>query len=126
MQKLIWLLVFSLLIGGCAAPEKAEYRKISPQDAKEMLDTRSDIILLDVRTQEEFDAGHISGAVLLPNTEIAKGAAEALPDKGATILVYCRSGNRSASASRELISMGYTGVIDFGGIIEWPYDIVTE
>ena len=116
-----------LLLYGCAAPKKAaEYKKITAAEAKELLDKQEGAILLDVRTKEEFDQGHIPNALLLPNTEIKKQAGEKLPDKNALILVYCRSGNRSKSASEELLAMGYTQVYDFGGINDWPYETVTE
>lgn len=98
------------------------YKKITPDEAKELMNGSS--IILDVRTQEEFVAGHIEGAILIPNTSIAKAAPQMLADKDALILVYCRSGRRSALAANELIAMGYTKVYDFGGIIDWPYDIV--
>ncbi len=98
----------------------AKYQKISPEAAKKKMDAGG-VIVLDVRTQEEYDGGHIENAVLLPNTDIKDKAAEVLPDKNAVILVYCRSGNRSRSASQDLIDMGYTQVYDFGGIIDWPY-----
>jgi phage shock protein E len=99
------------------------YKKITPVEAKTLIDA-GNVIILDVRTQEEFDLGHIKDAVLLPNTDIAAKAAAVLPDKSAKILVYCRSGNRSGTASKELIAMGYTDVLDFGGINDWPYDTV--
>lgn len=101
--------------------ETATYIKLTPEQAKEIIDTEDDIIILDVRTQEEFDTGHIEGAILLPNTDIRDKAEATLKDKDQTILVYCRSGNRSQMAAAELISMGYTKVYDFGGIIDWPY-----
>lgn len=98
--------------------------KITPEEAKRMMEEESGVIILDVRTQAEFDAGHIAGALLLPDTEVADKAADLLPDKTATILVYCRSGRRSALAGETLAGMGYTHVYDFGGIIDWPYEIV--
>ena len=82
--------------------------------------------MLDVREQSEFDAEHIPGAVLLPVGSIAEKAAEALPDRNAVLLVYCRSGNRSKTASETLLGLGYTQVYDFGGIIDWPYDVATN
>ncbi len=127
IKRLVLFLCCLALLSGCAAPNKAaEYKKITPDEAKELMDTRENVILLDVRTKEEFDQGHIPNALLLPNTEIKKQAGEKLPDKNALILVYCRSGNRSKSASEELLAMGYTKVYDFGGIIDWPYETVTE
>lgn len=98
--------------------------KITAEEAKHLMDGGEDVVILDVRTQEEFDEGHIEGALLLPDTEVAKKAQDVLPDKDAMILVYCRSGRRSALAADELVKMGYTDVRDFGGIIDWPYETV--
>ena len=108
-----------------ATPEVA-YQKISAADAKARMDSGDEIIVLDVRTQEEYDAGHIAGAILIPNETIIDKQPELLPDLNAEILVYCRSGNRSAQAAKKLIAIGYTNVVDFGGIIDWPYDVVTD
>jgi phage shock protein E len=100
------------------------YQKITAAEAKVLMSDKG-VIVLDVRTAEEFEQGHIPGALLLPNTDIATQAAVVLPDKNAKILVYCQGGVRSQSASNELLSMGYTSVIDFGGINDWPYETVT-
>lgn len=102
---------------------KAEYKKITQEEAKKMIDSEN-IIVLDVRTQQEYDEGHIKNAILLPVTEIDKKAEAILKNKNEKIFVYCRSGNRSQTASKLLIEMGYTEVYDFGGIIDWPYEIV--
>lgn len=102
----------------------AVYHKLSAADAKAVIDTEENVLILDVREQYEYDAGHIPDAVLLPSGSITARAAEVLPDKDQKILVYCRSGNRSATAARALVSLGYTQVYDFGGIIDWPYDVV--
>ena len=124
-----------LMICACAAPAATpaptataavEYKKISAADAKARMDSGDTIIILDVRTQEEYDAGHIAGAILVPNETIADKQPALLPDLDAEILVYCRSGNRSAQAAKKLIAIGYTNVVDFGGIIDWPYDVVTD
>ena len=109
-----------------AESPKAEYRKITAQEAKARIDSKDELIILDVRTAEEYAQGHIPGAVLLPVGNIAKDAPAQLPDKDAEILVYCRSGNRSRQAAQQLVAMGYTGIFDFGGIIDWPYETVTE
>ena len=125
MRLLTILLCFALLLGGCSVAEgspMAEYRRISSEEAKAMMDT-ADVIILDVRTQEEFDAGHIEGAILIPYSEIAQRAQEL--DKTATILIYCRSGRRSEIAARVLVDMGYPAVYDFGGILDWPYGVIS-
>ena len=99
------------------------YRQITVEEAKQMMDSNGDAIILDVREQEEFDAGHIPNAVLLPYTQINERAERVLPDKEAQILVYCRSGRRSKIAAEALASLGYTQVYEFGGIIDWKYEI---
>ncbi len=100
--------------------EQADYIKITPEEAKEMID-KENVIILDVRTEEEYRQGHIKGAILIPDYEIDQLAGEKLPDKNATILIYCRSGNRSKLASHLLIDMGYRNAYDFGGILDWHY-----
>lgn len=110
-------------IGKNQATTKSAYKKISAEEAKKIIESE-DVIILDVRTQEEYKTGHIENAVLLPLNDISSKAEDLLQDKDAKILVYCRSGNRSATASKQLIKMGYTNVYDFGGIISWPYEIV--
>ena len=102
----------------------APYRKITSQEAKTLMDSRKDLIVLDVRTPAEFDDSHIENAINLANETIGSVGPSLLPDLNATILVYCRSGARSAQASRKLSALGYTQVYDFGGIINWPYAIV--
>ena len=104
----------------------AEYKRISAEEAKARIDSGDEVIILDVRTEGEFNAGHIPGAILIPNETIADKMPSLLPDLDAEILIYCRSGNRSAQAARKLIQIGYTNVYDFGGINSWPYDIVKE
>ncbi len=103
-------------------PETAEYRRITSSEAEELM--TDDAVILDVRTRAEYDEGHIKDAVLIPDTDIKDKAEEALPDKQAVILVYCRSGRRSEAASRTLIELGYTNVYDFGGIIDWTGEII--
>ena len=99
------------------------YQQITQEEAKDMMDA-GDVIVLDVREQSEFDAGHIPGAVLLPVGTIAKDTATAvIPEMDAVVLVYCRSGNRSKTASKALVNLGYTNIYEFGGINTWPYDI---
>ena len=99
------------------------YERISADQAVEMMLASEEIVILDVRTKEEFTAGHIENAILLPANEIREQAEIILPDKNVTILIYCFSGNRSANVARELAAMGYTNVYDFGGIINWRGEI---
>ena len=101
-----------------------EYKIITAEETKARIDSGDEIIILDVRTEEEYNAGHIADAVLIPNETITDKTPDLLPDLDAEILIYCRSGNRSAQAAKKLIAIGYTNVYDFGGIIDWPYDTV--
>lgn len=103
---------------------KGSYMNITTKEAKEIMDTETGYIILDVRTPDEFNTGHIENAVLIPDYEISKKAEEVLPDKEQMILVYCRSGRRSASAADKLAKLGYTNVINFGGILDWKYETV--
>ena len=106
------------------APGKAEYHKISAEEAYEMMISQE--IVVDVRTREEYDGGHIENAVLVPNESIGSEMPETLPDKEATLLIYCRSGRRSKDAAQKLLALGYQSVYDFGGVIDWPYELVKE
>ena len=119
-------------IGGAAGPtsiivaekgEKAMYEQITAEEAKKIMDSGEEHIILDTREQDEFDEGHIPGAILIPYTEIENKAEEMLPDKDKLILVYCRSGRRSKIAAEALSKLGYTNVKEFGGIIDWPYEV---
>ena len=107
------------------APGKAAYHKISAEEAYEMMASQ-EVVVVDVRTREEYDGGHIENAVLVPNESIGSEMPEALPDKEATLLVYCRSGRRSKDAAQKLLALGYQSVYDFGGVIDWPYELVKE
>lgn len=100
------------------------YEQISPEQAKSIMDSQTDYVIIDARTQEEYDAGHIEGAVLMPEYEVAQRAENELPDKNQLILVYCRSGRRSKIAAQALADLGYTNVKEFGGIIDWEYETV--
>ena len=100
------------------------YEQITAAEAKSIMDSTDDYILLDVRTREEYTDGHIAGALLLPDYEISTKAESIISEKDALILVYCRSGRRSKNAASELATLGYTNVKEFGGIIDWPYDTV--
>ena len=104
----------------------AVYQRITAKETKDRIDSGEEIVILDVRTKEEFDAGHIDGAILIPNETISDKPPELLPEFDAEILVYCRSGNRSGQAAKKLIAIGYTNVYDFGGIIDWPYGTVVD
>lgn len=118
MKKII---VLAMLLGlsACASPA---YQKISAAKAKSMMEEKT-VIIVDVRTLEEYNEGHIAKAILIPNESIGSTQPAQLPDKDAIILVYCRSGNRSKQASEKLVAMGYTQIYDFGGIIDWTYGI---
>ena len=128
MKRILPLfLLLLLLLTGCgetASNSSSEdgYQRISQEEAKEMIDTQ-DVIILDVREQDEYESGHIPGAVLLPvGTIDEETAAEVIPEKDSTVLVYCRSGNRSKTASSALTELGYTNIYEFGGINTWPYE----
>ena len=124
------------LLSGCALykakedkaedmPGKAAYHKISAEEAYEMM-VSQEVVIVDVRTPEEYDGGHIPNAILVPNESIGDDMPEALPDKEATLLIYCRSGRRSKEASEKLLKLGYKSIYEFGGIIDWPYELVKE
>ena len=123
---LIALLTFTLPFGcvGCSDGGSVTYDQISGAEAKALMDSESGYIILDAREQDEYDEGHIPGAILIPYGEIVDRAEKELPDKDQLILVYCRSGRRSKIAAEELVKLGYTNVKEFGGIIDWKYDIV--
>ena len=123
----IWILLVLILLTACGQDkgndQEAVYVNITAQEAKKIMDSQEGYILLDVRTQEEYDQGHIPGAVVIPDTEIEARAEEVLPDKDQLILVYCRSGRRSKNAAQILVELGYTNIKEFGGIIDWPYEV---
>ena len=134
MKKLLLIFVALLIIlfAACGnnnakkdaeSGEDAMYEQISPEDAKRIMDSGEEYILLDVREQNEYDEGHIKGAVLIPYTEIEDRAESELLNKNEQILVYCRSGRRSKIAAESLVRLGYTNVKEFGGIIDWRYEI---
>ena len=119
------VLIILLLFTGCGGNSVNEnsYQQITQEAAKEMMDTQ-EVVILDVREQHEYDSGHIPGAVLLPVGTITEDTAAAVIDELDTVvLVYCRSGNRSKTASQALTDLGYTNVYEFGGINDWPYEV---
>lgn len=103
---------------------KLEYQIITANEAYNIIESEEDFIILDVRTESEYASGHIKGSILLPYDEISIKAETVLPNKNKKILIYCRSGNRSSIAAKELSELGYTDIIDFGGIISWNYELV--
>ena len=123
---LLMLITFALPFGcvGCSDGGSATYDQISGAEAKALMDSESGYIIIDARTQSEYDKGHIPGAILIPEYEIAGRAEKELLDKCQLILVYCRSGRRSKIAAEELVKLGYTNVKEFGGIIDGEYEIV--
>ncbi|MDD2370401.1 MAG: rhodanese-like domain-containing protein [Firmicutes bacterium] len=132
MKKIfkICLFIFFITLVGCSSNDKeqdnnkgvAKVIKISTEEANKRLGSEKDVILVDVRTPEEYKGEHIKDAILLPLDTISKKAGEVIPDKEAIYFVYCRSGNRSATASSILVEMGYKNIFDLGGIIDWPYE----
>ena len=152
-QILLFAALLALLLAGCAAPKTdpgpaeteaeteteakteteadteaeatADYHRITAEEAYEIM-VSQEVVVVDVRTREEYDGGHIENAVLVPNESIGSETPEALPDKEATLLIYCRSGRRSKQAAEKLLELGYQNVYDFGGVIDWPYELVKE
>ena len=126
-----WILLLFLIVSlaGCGSREEdtmntVSYQQITAEEAKSMMEEQPDAVILDVREQDEYDAGHIPGAVLLSvGTIDEETAASAIPENDTVVLVYCRSGNRSKTASQSLVDLGYTQIYEFGGIQDWPYDL---
>ena len=121
-----------LILTGCGSSaddktvgDKKTYRQVSPEEAAAMMEEETDYIILDVRTQEEYETAHIPGAICIPNETIGTGDIPELPDKDQLILVYCRSGNRSKQASEKLAKQGYTNIVEFGGINSWTGETVS-
>ena len=127
MRKLILFLLTAMLLVGCGEAnqnnQEAVYMNITAHEAKQIMDSEEGYIILDTRTQEEYDEGHIPGAIVLPHAEITDRAEEELPDKDQLLLVYCRSGRRSKLAAEALVELGYTNIKEFGGFIDWPYEV---
>ena len=125
MKKLIAAALTVILLTACGQNHNQEmtYMNITAEEAKEIMDTQEGYVILDVRTQEEYDQGHIPGAIVISHEEITEKAEDVLTDKDQLILVYCRSGRRSKIAAEALVELGYTNIKEFGGIIDWPYEV---
>ena len=127
MKKVIILLLAVMMLTACGQDTEkdqgAVYMNITAEEAKQIMDSEESYIILDVRTQEEYDQGHIPGAIVISHEEIAEKAENVLTDKDQLILVYCRSGRRSKIAAEALVELGYTNIKEFGGIIDWPYEV---
>ena len=127
MKKLVFLLLAVMMLTACGQDKEnnqgAVYVNITADEAKQIMDNEEGYIILDVRTQEEYDEGHIPGAIVISHEEIAEKAEGVLTDKNQLILVYCRSGRRSKIAVEALEELGYTNIKEFGGIIDWPYEV---
>ena len=126
MKKLILFLLTAMLLTGCGQTNQAQeavYMNITAEEAKQIMDREAGYIILDTRTQAEYDEGHIPGAIVIPHDEITDRAEEELPHKDQLLLVYCRSGRRSKLAAEALVELGYTNIKEFGGIIDWPYEV---
>ena len=127
MKKLVFLLLAVMMLTACGQDKEndqgAVYVNITAEEAKQIMDSEEGYIILDVRTQEEYDQGHIPGAIVISHEEIEEKAEEVLTDKKQLILVYCRSGRRSKIAAEALVELGYTNIKEFGGIIDWPYEV---
>lgn len=127
MKKLVFLLLAVMMLTACGQDKEkdqgAVYVNITAEEAKQIMDSEEGYIILDVRTQEEYDEGHIPGAIVISHEEIAEKAEKVLTDKEQLILVHCRSGRRSKIAAEALVELGYTNIKEFGGIIDWPYEV---
>ena len=127
MKKWIFLFLAVMMLTACGQNtennREAAYMNITAEEAKQIMDSETGYIILDVRTQEEYDQGHIPGAIVISHEQIAEKAEEVLTDKDQLILVYCRSGRRSKIAAEALVELGYTNIKEFGGILDWPYEV---
>ena len=127
MKKWIFLFLAVMMLTACGQNtennREAAYMNITAEEAKQIMDTQEDYIILDVRTRKEYDQGHIPGAIVISHDEIGEKAEKVLTDKNQLILVYCRSGRRSKIAAEALVELGYTNIKEFGGIIDWPYEV---
>lgn len=122
MKKLIPILLSALMFTGCAGTSNSQtntYRSITMDEAATMMEQETGYIILDVRRPDEYAAGHIPNAINVPNESIGTSDIPELPDKNQLIMVYCRSGRRSKEASEKLVKLGYTNIVEFGGILDW-------
>ena len=129
MKKLIPILLSALMFTGCSGTSNNQtntYRQITMDQAVTMMAQETGYIILDVRRPDEFAAGHIPNAINVPNETIGTAEISELPDKDQLIMVYCRSGRRSKEASEKLVKLGYTNIVEFGGILDWKGEIVTD
>lgn len=117
--------VSAICLSGCASSGGAEYRQVDMNEAVEMMENEKDYIILDVRTEQEFEEQHIPNAINVPNETIGTKEISELPDKEQLLMVYCRSGNRSKQASEKLVEIGYSNIVEFGGIKDWPGETVS-
>ena len=128
MKKLLPILLSALMFTGCSGTSNSQtntYRQITMDEAVTMMAQETGYIILDVRRPDEFAAGHIPNAINLPNETIGTAEISELPDKDQLIMVYCRSGRRSKEASEKLVKLGYTNIVEFGGILDWKGEIET-
>lgn len=125
IKRLIPIILSALLLSACTTPGSSslEYRQISMEEAVAMMKDEKNYIILDVRRPDEYSEGHIPGAINLPNEDIGTAEIPELPDKAQLILVYCRSGRRSKEAAEKLVKLGYTNIVEFGGILDWKGEI---
>ena len=127
LKMVLFILCSVVLLSACgqgAEKNREEvYVNITPEEAKHIMDTEDGYVILDVRSQEEYEQSHIPGAIVIPHTEVDARAEDVLTDKNQMILVYCRSGRRSKMAAEVLVELGYTNIKEFGGILDWPYEV---
>ena len=123
IKRVLPIILSALLLTACAPGNSLGYKQITMSEAVKMMETEKNCIILDVRRADEFAEGHIPGAINVPNEEIGTTEIAELPDKSQLILVYCRSGRRSKEASEKLVKLGYTNIVEFGGILDWKGEI---
>ena len=127
MKRIFAIFLTMLLLSACEQraenSQEVGYVNITAEEAKKIMDTQVGYVILDTRTQEEYDQGHIPGAIVISHDEITEKAESMLTDKNQLILVYCRSGRRSKLAAEDLAKLGYTNIKEFGGILDWPYEV---